>query len=102
MSSRKTAETKAALSFLYRLRRSRSTPENGRRRTAVAAVDEAMVIVMVPVADAAGVSVAGEKLQLVPAGRPEQLSLSCWSNPFCGVIVKPICAEVPGARVIAV
>jgi hypothetical protein len=77
-------------------------PENGRRRAAVAAVDDAIVIVMVPVAVAAGVSVAGEKLQLAPAGRPEQVSFSCWLNPFCGVIVKPICPEVPGASVIAV
>lgn len=34
-----------------------------------------------------GVTVRGLKLQLVPAGNPEQLRLTGMLNPFCGVNV---------------
>jgi hypothetical protein len=102
MSRVRLAITSTALSLLYRLRKSRSTPENGNRRAAVAAVDGAIVIVMLPVTAAVGVSMVGEKLHVAPTGRPEQLNFSCWLNPFCGIIVRPICPEVPGARVIVV
>jgi hypothetical protein len=94
MSIKKAAVARRTLNRLHRRRR--STQENGRR--AAVAVDEAIVIIMLPLVGA--VEVRGEKLQLPPTGRPEQLSFTCWSNPFCGVMVNPICPEVPGARVI--
>ena len=34
-----------------------------------------------------GVTVEGEKLHVLAAGRPEQAKLTIWLNPFCGVTV---------------
>jgi hypothetical protein len=53
-----------------------------------AAVDDAMDMLSVLDTGAPfGVTAGGLKLQLVPAGNPEQLRLTGILNPFCGLIV---------------
>jgi hypothetical protein len=42
-----------------------------------------------------GVTVDGENEQLSPDGRPEQLKLTAWLNPFCGVTVRVKVADLP-------
>ena len=59
------------------------------------------VTVSVEVAGAAptGVTVAGEKLQVAPVGRPEQLKVVAEAKPFAGAterVAVPVC---PGAMV---
>jgi hypothetical protein len=44
---------------------------------------------------AAGVSVASEKLQVSPAGSPEQEKLTACVKPFCGVTVRVKFADWP-------
>src|SRR5271170_3195988 len=86
---------------LRRLRRSKNAPENGSRKVPTAEVG-AIVIVMPLVIAVVGVRIEGKKLQVAPAGKPEQLSFNCWLKPFCGVTVSSICPEFPGATDIVV
>jgi hypothetical protein len=61
------------------------------RRLAVVEALTARVLETVPVD---GFTLAGEKLYVTPAGRPEQLSETGASNPFDGVtvtVVVPLC-----------
>ena len=50
---------------------------------------------MVCAAPVVGVTVAGLKLQLAPAGKPEQVKLTAWLNPFAGVMLTNVVTELP-------
>jgi len=47
----------------------------------------------------AGDTVEGEKVQLSPSGCPEQLKLTVWPKPFCGVTVSVLVADCPDLTV---
>jgi len=72
----------ARVNLLNRWSKSKSTPESGRNNIAADVAGELIEIVMLPVVPAEGLRTAGEKLHTEPDGRPEQLSFSCWLNPF--------------------
>ena len=56
------------------------------REAAALALDAMLIVDMTAALD--GVTVDGENEQLSPDGRPEQLKLTAWLNPFCGVTVR--------------
>jgi hypothetical protein len=59
-----------------------------------------VVIVRVALTGAAfGVTDAGEKLQLAPAGNPEQVKLTALAKPFSGVMVTVVVAVAPAVTV---
>jgi hypothetical protein len=74
---------------------------HGRERRWRAALVELAVTVRVVVAAAGGVTLAGAKLQLIPAGRLEHEKAMDWLNPFCGVTVSARVALLPWVTVIA-
>jgi len=49
-----------------------------------------------------GVTVDGEKLQVLAAGNPEQAKLTCWLNPYCGITVMVVVPVCPGLIVTVV
>ena len=98
------AANRAGLRMLFlrrRLERSAvgSGRRNGSRKFGTVPAEDGAEMVRLLVTILVGVTADGEKLQLAPAGRPEQLSFTCWLKPFSGVIVSPICPEAPGANV---
>lgn len=64
------------------------------------AVDEAeMVSVVVAGVPPDGVTEAGEKLQVTPEGRPEQLKVVAEAKPFCGAMEITAVPVWPGEMV---
>jgi hypothetical protein len=60
-------------------------------------VFEVVIVILVVTTAPEGVTVEGEKLQLAPAGTPEQLKLTAELNPLLGVteiVVVPLCPAV--------
>ncbi len=73
----------------------------GRANPAVVAPVVVTVKVLVTAAVPVGVTLAGEKLQLTPVGRPEpHENVTAWLNPPAGVTVKTAVPEPPCATVI--
>ena len=64
---------------------------------------EATLVAIVSVVDTAvvpfGVSVAGEKAQVLAAGNPEQAKLTVWLKPYVGVTVKTVFPVDPAVKV---
>jgi hypothetical protein len=71
----------------------------GVRSSLVDAAVVVMVIVVLAAAVPFGVTVAGEKLQAAPLGRPEQARPTAELNPPLGVMVKVSVALWPGVTV---
>jgi hypothetical protein len=55
-------------------------------------IGDVVIVIVVAVVDPDGVRVAGEKLQVAPAGNPEQLNVIGEEKEFCDVTTT---AEVP-------
>jgi hypothetical protein len=56
------------------------------REPVALALGEMVIVELTAAAD--GVIVDGVNEQVSPEGRPEQLKLTAWLNPFCGVTVR--------------
>ena len=67
------------------------------RCTALVAAPAAVEIVTVSVAMSvpSGVSDAGAKLQLAPLGNPEQVNVTAWLNPPCGITATEALPDCP-------
>ena len=57
------------------------------------AIDAGPIVKVEVTAAPAGVTVDGENEQPSPEGKPEQLNLIAWANPFCGVTVSVTVAD---------
>jgi hypothetical protein len=71
----------------------RKSPFEGRTNCADCAVVASVNIVLAALP--LGVTVCGLKLHVTPFDWPLHAKLTCWLNPFTGVTVIDVCADVP-------
>ena len=109
------ASNTIAQNTLFHLRRALKSPPSPNRTTASRVSRSsrpngdgawsgviATFVAMVSVEVAAlpfGVTVDGEKLHVLAAGNPEQVKLTVWLKPFCGVTVMVVVPDWPGLMV---
>lgn len=82
--------------------KARATVASGRKPPefgcAAAEADPVVIVRVVAAAPPAGVTVAGLKAQLAPAGRPEHAKVTAELNPFVGVTVTVTVPWPPGCN----